>query len=226
MVRKAAAAAAYDGMRATEVDGRDRPWDTVLRGGAPRYHSLHSLRRWGPGSDEAVYEASGVEVPLRRWNGRAAMRGRGVLISAGARAKGTVILFERVVLGAGARVLGRTVVGRGSRISNSTVLCSGVTVGERTVVGHDCWVGHGVSIGDGTLIRPYAVIHGGYRRRTVIGDKVKVLPNVEIGSGAQIGSNSVIGVDIPAGCVVRPGSRLLPDSGLPAMPRGATASYK
>lgn len=100
---------------------------------------------------------------------------------------GTVVLADGVEIGAGSCVdrakFGATTIGRGTKIDNLVQIGHGVTVGEHTIICAQCGIAGSVTIG----------------KRVTLAGQVGVADNFTIGDGATVAAKSGVICDVPAG---------------------------
>jgi acyl-[acyl carrier protein]--UDP-N-acetylglucosamine O-acyltransferase len=128
------------------------PGDQPARG-----HALARARRLGYSFPILVHPDACVEP--------GSVLGAGVIVEAGALVSRSVRVGDFCHLDPG------VIVGPGSRLDENVHLAAGVTVGERVLMGCDCAVGlHAtiadrLSVADGTVVPPHALLDGGTPRQ-------------------------------------------------------------
>ena len=88
----------------------------------------------------------------------------------------------------------RVVLGRGNVICAGAILTCDIRIGDFNHFNYNSTVGHGATIGTGTVINPGANISGGVRigDHVLVGTGAQILQNVVVGDHAVVGAGAVV----------------------------------
>ena len=88
----------------------------------------------------------------------------------------------------------RVVLGRGNVLCAGAVLTCDISIGDFNHFNLNSTVGHGATVGNGTVINPGANISGGVRigNQVLVGTGAQILENVEVGDHAVVGAGAVV----------------------------------
>ncbi|HEY7456470.1 MAG TPA: N-acetyltransferase [Solirubrobacterales bacterium] len=112
-------------------------------------------------------------------------------------------LREGAVLEVDAAVGSGSGIGREVRIGAGTRMQNHCVVGPGSIVEADCFLGPGVQVLTGRTMGSARRGPPVLRRGCQLGAGAKVLPGVEVGTGAIVGAGAVVVADVPPGAVVR-----------------------